>query len=140
MLNYWVLASLRVAESSGEVTLDDRITSLNLVCEILKEKPDYIASALEGATNTILTLLKRAARDVRQTLTFTSIELLFRLLEKFAKTKNQFAPLFYKTLTFLMVEFYWEVEIREIMLKHVMQLFTEIPTIPIAILCEPLLK
>jgi len=65
VLKYWTLTSLRVAESSGEVTLDDRIISLVLVTEILMEKSEYIYSTLEGATNTILGILKRAARDVR---------------------------------------------------------------------------
>lgn len=65
---------------------------------------------------------------------------MFRLLENFAVTRNASAPFVYKTLTFLLVEFYWEIEIREMMLKHFVYLFKKLETIPISILCEPLLK
>jgi len=65
---------------------------------------------------------------------------MFRLLEKFAIEKHQIAPTIYKTLTFLLVEFYWEVDVRELMLKHFIEVYTYIDSIPINILSEPLLK
>lgn len=68
-------------------------------------------------------ILKKAARDVRKTLTVISIELMFRLLEKFAGEQHVIAPTIYKTLTFLLVEFYWEVDVRELMLKHFVEMF-----------------
>lgn len=87
-----------------------------------------------------MNILKRAARDIKQTLAIVSIELMFRLLEQFAKTKHQSAPTLYKTLTFILVEFYWEVEIRDLMVRHFIYLYKKLDTIPVAILCEPLLK
>ena len=54
--------------------------------------------------------------------------------------RHKFAPTIYKTLTFILVEFYWEVETRDMMLKHFIHLFKRIENIPVAILCEPLLK
>ena len=54
--------------------------------------------------------------------------------------KHNFAPTIYKTLTFILVEFYWEVETRDLMLRHFIYLFKKLEKIPIAILCEPLLK
>lgn len=65
---------------------------------------------------------------------------MFRILESFAKVKHSVAPTLYKTLTFILVEFYWEIEIRDMMLKHFIYLFKKLDNIPIAILCEPLLK
>ena len=50
------------------------------------------------------------------------------------------APMLYKTLTFILVEFYWEIDIRELMLTHFVSLFKRVDSIPVAILCEPLLK
>ena len=50
------------------------------------------------------------------------------------------APTLYKTLTFILVEFYWEIDIREIILNRFVNLFKRVDTIPVAILCEPLLK
>jgi hypothetical protein len=50
------------------------------------------------------------------------------------------APTIYKTLTFLLVEFYWEIDVRELMLKHFINLYQTFDSIPINILSEPLLK
>jgi hypothetical protein len=77
---------------------------------------------------------------VKQTLSTVAIELMFRLLEQFAVTRNPTAPLVYKTLTFLLVEFFWETDIREMMLKQFNRIFKRQENIPITILCEPLLK
>ena len=77
---------------------------------------------------------------MKRTLCVTSIELLFRLLETFAYEKHQSAPTLYKALTFLLVEFYWEIDVRELMLKHLIELFIKYENIPINILCEPVLK
>lgn len=65
---------------------------------------------------------------------------MFRLLEHFAKSRHAMAPTLYKTLTFILVEFYWEIDIREIILNRFVNLFKRVDTIPVAILCEPLLK
>lgn len=95
---------------------------------------------MDGAAEAILHILKKASRDVRRTLSCISIELMFRLLEAFASNRHSFAPTIYKTLTFLLIEFYWEIDVREIMLKHFVHLFENFEAIPIKILCEPLLK
>jgi len=65
---------------------------------------------------------------------------MFRLFEFFAKVKHHVAPQLYKTLTFILVEFYWELDIRDLMLKHFVYIFKRMENIPVAILCEPLLK
>lgn len=65
---------------------------------------------------------------------------MFRLFEAFAKVKHNVAPQLYKTLTFILVEFYWELDIRDLMLKHFTYIFKRMDSIPVAILCEPLLK
>jgi len=42
VLSFWVFQSLKTAESTGEVTLDDRITSLVFLTEIWLLRPDFI--------------------------------------------------------------------------------------------------
>ena len=42
VLSYWVLQSLKVAESHNEITLDDRISSLLLLTEIWLNKTEFI--------------------------------------------------------------------------------------------------
>lgn len=93
-----------------------------------------------NASQTIIRILKKAARDMKRTLVVISIELMFRILESFAESKHPFAPTLYKTLTFLLVEFYWEIDVRELMLKHFIHLYANYDNIPISILCEPLIK
>lgn len=68
-----------------------------------------------------------------------SIELLFRLLDSFSRQSHSSADIIFKTLTFLLIEFYWEVDIREIMLGHFTVLFQE-HNLPIDTVCEPILK
>ena len=42
VLSYWVLQSLKVAESNSEITLDDRIASLIFLTEIWINKTEFI--------------------------------------------------------------------------------------------------
>ena len=132
---------MKIAESQDEIPLNDRIQSLIFLTEIWLARTDFIDNQMaQGTNHSILNILKRAARDVKQTLSTVSIELLFRLFENFAVSKNKIAPTIYKTLTFILVEFYWEVDTRDLMLRHFMYIFKKIEQIPVAILCEPLLK
>jgi hypothetical protein len=131
---------MKIVESTSGVLLNDRIASLTLMSEIWRLRPKIAERALVNAPEQITNILKRSARDVKRTLVIVSIDLLFRLLTSFAKEKNQFAPNLYKTLTFLLVEFYWEVDMRQLMLKYFTKLFEEHESIPINILVEPLLR
>ena len=65
VLSFWVLQSLKIAESSGEVTIDERIASLVFLTEIWINKADYIDTAIVGSGQATLNILKRAARDIR---------------------------------------------------------------------------
>ena len=69
-----------------------------------------------------------------------AVELMFRIMENFAVIRHPHAPIIYKTLTFILVEFYWENDMRDMLLRHFIFLFKKLETIPVAILCEPLLK
>ena len=140
VLSYWIMMALKIAESNAEVPLNDRIISLVFLTEIWIYKPNFVGKKLEGASDAILHILKKAARDIRRTLMIIAIELMFRLLESFASERHAFAPTIYKTLTFMLVEFYWEIDVRELMLKHFISLYESFESIPINILCEPLLK
>ena len=95
---------------------------------------------MEGTGQAIMNILKKGARDVKQTLYVVAVELMFRLTEHFATHRHPIAPTLYKTLTFILVEFYWEIDMRDMMLRHFIFLFKKLENIPVAILCEPLLK
>lgn len=118
---------------------EERIGALSFLVDTWETKPEKISDKAE-ATSAILTVLKRGCRDRSKILRVNSCELMFHLLHKFAQNRNQNAPILYKTLTFLLIEFHMDQEYREQMLKHFTTLFQQIQTMPVTILCEPLLK
>lgn len=66
--------------------------------------------------------------------------MMFRLLDKFASEKNAAAPTLYKSLIFTMIESCHEPNLREHYLNNFSSLFKTIPTVPIGLLIDPLLK
>ena len=65
---------------------------------------------------------------------------MFYLLNIFSSDRNSYAPILYKSLTFLLIEFHLDTQLREQLMHHFSNLFIQIQTMPITILCEPLLK
>lgn len=65
---------------------------------------------------------------------------MFRLLDKFASEKNQSAPVLYKTLIFLMIESSDNLLLREHYLSNFSALFKAVPSIPIGLIIDPLIK
>jgi hypothetical protein len=126
-------------DPSGNNTPQERISALAFLADIWELKADRIEENQEVA-QAILTVLKRGCRDRMRILRTVSFELMFKLLHHFSVNRNQFAPIIYKSLTFLLIEFHPHVEIREQLMRHFLSLFQQVQTIPVAILCEPLLK
>ena len=69
-----------------------------------------------------------------------SIIFLFRLLDQFGSQKNTYAPIIYKTLTFVLIENHSQEIIREFIMDNFISVFESIESIPLSILIEPLLK
>jgi hypothetical protein len=65
---------------------------------------------------------------------------MFRLLDKFATEKNSSAPLLYKSLIFTMIESFRELTVREHYFNNFTLLFQSVPSVPIGLLIEPLIK
>lgn len=70
----------------------------------------------------------------------TAIALMFHLLEHFAQGRNKYAPIIYKSLTFIVIDAYLDFPTREFIIKNFILLFQNHSSIPVAILSEPLLK
>lgn len=126
-------------DPNGVVTPKERITAIAFLADFWELKPDRIEDNQEVA-QAILTVFKRGCRDRMRLLRAVSFEMMFKLLHHFSINRNQFAPIIYKSLTFLLIEFHMHVEIREQLMRRFQALFQEVQTIPVAILCEPLLK
>jgi len=59
------------------------------------------------------------------------MNLMSSLLDSFSKDKNKYAPMIYKGMTFILIECYVNLELREELLNIFINLFKTNSTIPI---------
>jgi hypothetical protein len=85
-------------------------------------------------------MLKKASKDNCLVLKLAMNGQLFRLLEIFAVNKNPNAPIIYKSLTFSLIENHADETVREFMVKSFIEIFETIPSIPVSIVVDPLIK
>ena len=130
---------MRLGDSFSETALDDKVIAISFLVELwfsfggyLDQKPDL--------ANTVLAALRKCAREKAVTTSVVAISLMFRLLDKFASEKNQSAPVLYKTLIFLMIESSDNLLLREHYLSNFSALFKAVPSIPIGLIIDPLIK
>ncbi|CDW79816.1 UNKNOWN [Stylonychia lemnae] len=139
----WINMTLRMADFDGINTVNDRIAAATFLADVWDLKSDQFEEGLNGGSDTaqaILSVLKKGCRDRSKMLRVVCFELMFNLLHVFASGRNQFAPIIYKSLTFLLIEFHQDNETREQLMRHFVALFQQIQTIPVAIISEPLIK
>lgn len=79
-------------------------------------------------------------RESSRAIKIEVITQMFRLLESFASTKNAYAPIIYKSLTFCIIENFNDPQIREYLFHNFKALFQSSDNIPIGIVIEPLVK
>ena len=87
-----------------------------------------------------MSVLKKGCRDRSKAVSILSMNLMSSLLDTFSKERNKYAPILYKAMTFILIESYMNLDLREEMLNIFISLFKKNKTIPIQILCDPLLK
>ena len=87
-----------------------------------------------------MSVLKKGCRDKSKSISILSMNLMSSLLDVFSKERNKYAPIIYKAMTFILIESYLNLDLREEMLNIFINLFKSTKTIPINILCDPLLK
>ena len=100
---------------------DSRQVAISLLVLIWKTKPDVVqAQENEGRmTDAIIKVLRNGSRDLRsKAISVTSINMSFFLLSGFATDRNMFAPILYKALTFVLIDCYVNLELREELLKN----------------------
>lgn len=95
---------------------------------------------MEKTDENLFNLLKRATREKKYILRYSSITFLFNLLKNFGLSKSSKAPIVYKLLTFSLIENFNDDDLRELFLKNFASIFFDFPEIPISILIEPLTK
>jgi len=119
-----------------------RKVALTLLVDFWKTKPELIQSRENRGrvADSIQQVLKKGARDRLKNLSVMSVSLMMSLLHEFAKQRNEYAPILYKSLTFILVESYSNLDLRQEGLHGFIRLFQAFQSMPIQILCDPLLK
>lgn len=138
-LNYLIESAMRQAEMDGINSPEDRVRALEFLTETWLRIPESITPREELAQS-LVGLLRRAARDVQKAVRLVALSQMFLLLESFTREKNSFAPLFFKTLTYALVENHGQEETREFLQQNFNQFIIATPTIPVGIFVEPLVK
>ena len=87
LLQYWIDNCSRQADNDGKHSLEDRISALSLLTDIWLSYTQFVDSKAEMG-NTILSMLKRSARERTRSMRIVSAASLFTLLDSFALTKN----------------------------------------------------
>jgi len=65
----------------------------------------------------------RGCRDKLKIMSVLSVSLMTALLDQFAKDRNEYAPILYKALTFVLIEQYNNMDLREEILHNFIKLF-----------------
>ena len=113
-----------------------------LLVELWKTYPYEIQSYdnQNGTTEEILRVLRKGCRDGSKAVSILSMNLMFSLLDSLTYDRNRYAPIIYNALTYVMIDCYGNLELRQEMLNNFINLFTNITSMPIQILCDPLMK
>ena len=138
-IDYWVESALQWSDNAPENTVEMRLYSIELLTKLWRAYPTHIQEDLDKV-NDIMTYIKRGIRDRSEVMRYTLLELLFNLLDQFAKGKNPYASIIYKKLTFLFIENHEETSVREFMLHNFTYIINEFKNIPIDIFLEPFVK
>ena len=138
IIDYWVELSLKESERDLRDN-SNRIFFIGFLSDLWCRFPAYI-EIQEELANTILGIIKRAARSSSKVLQIMTFGRLFHLLSVFCDLKYSFAPIIYKTLTFFLIEKYSDDNIREFLLNNMKLALNEFSLIPLGILLEPLIK
>ena len=139
IIAYWTEMASKDSDFGYGKPRDSRASGLIFLGKIVTVFWSYF-ELNEGKMNSILGLLNRTCRDDNKILKYLSIGMMFHLFELLTENKSNFAPVIYRTLTFLLVETYNISEIRQFIQDNFTLIFKKTENIPIGILVEPYIK
>ncbi|CAG9322647.1 unnamed protein product [Blepharisma stoltei] len=139
LFDYYIGTVLREGDYDSNKDLSTRHIGINLLCNIWMEYQEYFKTR-EDITSSFLSVLKRGCRDKSWMIRISCLSRLFALLDSFYETKNLYAPILFKTLTFLLIENYSSETMREFIMSNMIQLLEQIQSLPVGIIVEPLFK
>ena len=136
ILDKWIELALQIADSPSSP--DIKIEAFSFLTEVWLLFPHLFESE-EAKAMSIINTYKKACKN-SQAIAFICIVSLFRLLENFGQNKDPYAPIIYKTLTFILIENANAIEIRTLIMHNMIQILSDLESIPLSIIIEPWVK
>lgn len=137
VISFWIEFGNKEAEAGKPNDL--RAVAINFIVRCTRYFFSFIEEN-ESLINSVLGLINRCCRDENMIIKTMAISNMFYLLEFLSEKSSSFAPIVYRTLTFLLVENYSNPNMREFIIANFVLLFKMNSGIPIAILIEPFIK
>jgi len=119
-----------------------RAAALGLLAELWRVFPAAM-KARPGEAKRALSCLKRGVRDPAPEVRFDAVGILFELMAEFARTRNAFAPVVYKTIIFALIESHKDRdggELRGLILGRLGATLGALPHLPVGVMVDPLTK
>ena len=88
----------------------------------------------------ILTSISKLSRCQFQSIKIQSFCLLFTLLDKFIRIRSSNAPVIFKSITFSLIENFYDNTTRQFIIQNLTTLFLAERSLPVGILLEPYIK
>ena len=135
-ITYWLDQSSQEFENQSSPS-KTRTLSLTLVQTLFKS---FFSHLSESQVNNLIASINRRCRDGQKLIEIQSISTLFDWLDFLAEKRSPIASTLYRTLTFLLVEVFHNVDLREFIVVNFSELFKKTNHIPIGVLAEPYVK
>ena len=114
------LLSLAIRSADPQMSPDLRGTALAFITDLWLLIPAAVeVGARKDLPKTILSLLKKGARDPSLTLQIGALTCLFHLLDGFSHSDHSYAPYIYKTLIFALIENHANEVAREFIISNI---------------------
>ena len=135
------LLSLAIRSADPQMSPDLRGTALAFVTDLWLLLPEAVeVGTRKDLPKTILSLLKKGARDPSLSLQIGALTCLFHLLDGFSHTEHSYAPYIYKTLIFALIENHANEVAREFIISNIIFTLEAMPHVPVGVMVPPIVK
>ncbi len=134
VVEFWVKEATKQAENRDN--LGARVAAIDLLVGLWDDFRE-IVEANQDSAKYIHGTIVRAASDQNLALRMFAITQLFRLLETFARDRQPYAPMLYRSLSYILSENHSSAPVREFMMGNFRTFYREQTRTPVDILLDP---
>ena len=137
IVKYW--SDIVKTHAEKGVDREVRQSAMHLMVELWTQMSEAVEK-IKDLPNTLLTLLKKGARDSNLAVQVTALTCLFTLLDYFASSSESFAPYVYKTLIFSLIENHSNEVVRDFIMINMGNALENMDQVPVGVMVEPVVK